>query len=73
MKKHKNQEIVQLREDFFVNKDNIDSIIKTNIDPRDKTKLEEDIYVIYLKNSHYTWISINKEQFNKYIKNIVNI
>jgi hypothetical protein len=71
MKKHKNQEIVQLRDDFFVNKDNIDSIIKTNIDPKDKSKLEEDIYVIYLKNSHYNWISINKEQFNKYLKHLI--
>ena len=71
MKKRRNIGIIQLRDDVFVYKENIDCIIKTNIDPKEKITLKEDIYVVYLKNSHFNWISLTKEQYNKYLKQLI--
>ena len=67
----KSNDIIRLRDDVYVYKENIDCIVKTNIDPKDKSNLKEDIYVIYLKNSHFNWISLTKEQYNKYLKHLI--
>jgi len=66
--KHKKSNIIQVRDDVFVPIDNIDIIIKTKTNPKDNSTLKDYIYVIYLKNSKFQWISIDIEDYNKYLK-----
>jgi len=62
------KQILQIRDDVYINVDNIDSIIKTNKDPKEGNILRNEIYVVYLKNSKYNWIAISINDFNKLIK-----
>ena len=73
-KQQKNEPfIIRLDENRFVNRDNIDCIYKTDKIPDSTTgeKWNQPNYVIYLKNSRYTWMSVNEEHFNKYVKPFV--
>lgn len=67
-RKPKNNNILQIRDDIVLKIDNIDIILKTNINPKDNAHLKEDMYVIYLNNSKYSYIMITQEEFNTYIK-----
>lgn len=67
-KKNKNSDILQIRDDIVLNINNIDVILKTSLNPKDNTQLKEDMYVIYLNNSKYSYIMITQEEFNTYIK-----
>lgn len=60
--------IIQVREDVYVNIDNIDSIIKTTKDPKDNSVLDKPMYVVYLKNSKYNWIGVDTKEFETLIK-----
>ena len=62
------KQILQIRDDVLVNIDTIDSIIKTNKDPKDGKDLDTEIYVVFLKNSKYNWIAVSIDDFNKLIK-----
>ena len=66
--KHKKSNIIQVRDDVFVPLDNIDIIIKTKTNPKDNSTLKDYIYVIYLKNSKFQWISVDITDYNKYLK-----
>lgn len=63
-----NTKILHVRNDVWVNVENIDAIVRTNKDPKDNKNLPDDIYVIYLKNSKYNWIAISVNDFNTLIK-----
>jgi hypothetical protein len=67
-KKNKNVNVLQIRDDIVLNVNNIDVILKTNLNPKDNAHLKEDMYVIYLNNSKYSYIMITQEEFNTYIK-----
>lgn len=67
-KKNKKSDILQIRDDIVLNINNIDVILKTSLNPKDNTQLKEDMYVIYLNNSKYSYIMITQEEFNMYIK-----
>jgi hypothetical protein len=67
-KKNKKSDILQIRDDIVLNINNIDVILKTSLNPKDNTQLKEDMYVIYLNNSKYSYIMITQEEFNTYIK-----
>ena len=67
-KKNKKSDVLQIRDDIVLNINNIDVILKTSLNPKDNTQLKEDMYVIYLNNSKYSYIMITQEEFNTYIK-----
>lgn len=67
-KKNRKSDILQIRDDIVLNINNIDVILKTSLNPKDNTQLKEDMYVIYLNNSKYSYIMITQEEFNTYIK-----
>jgi hypothetical protein len=67
-KKNKKSDILQIRDDIVLNINNIDVILKTSLNPKDNTQLKEDMYVIYLNNSKYSYIMRTQEEFNTYIK-----
>ena len=48
-KRSKDDIIIQLRNDVFVNKNNIDLIIKTNVNPKDGSTFDTECYLVYLK------------------------
>lgn len=62
-------QIIKIREDIYIQKNNIDCIIKTKTSPKDSvTVLKDYVYVVYLKNSKYNWIQLSIEEFNKYLQ-----
>ncbi len=67
-KKNKNVNVLKIRDDIVLNVNNIDIILKTSLNPKDNAQLKEDMYVIYLNNSKYSYIMITQEEFNTYIK-----
>lgn len=71
MKKNKRikdlNDIIQVREDIYIQKSNIDCIVKTKTNPKDNSTLKDYVYVIYLKNSKYSWIQLSIDQYNKYM------
>lgn len=67
-KKNRKSDILQIRDDIVLNINNIDVILKTSLNPKDNTQLKDDMYVIYLNNSKYSYIMITQEEFNTYIK-----
>lgn len=67
-KRSKDDIIIQLRNDVFVNKNNIDLIIKTNVNPKDGSTFDTECYLVYLKNSKYNWVQVSENEFNTYIK-----
>ncbi len=67
-KKNKNVNVLKIRDDIVLNVNNIDIILKSSLNPKDNAQLKEDMYVIYLNNSKYSYIMITQEEFNTYIK-----
>ena len=65
-----NSDIIQVRDDIYVSKSSIDVIVHTNIHPDNNAKMSEHKWVIYFKNSHFSWIMISDKEFNKYIKHL---
>ena len=69
MKRRKNKNsLLQLRYDIYVNINNIDTIVRTDVDPKTNNTLDKPIYIIYLKNSKYSWVSVSISEFNNLIK-----
>lgn len=69
MKRRKNKNsLLQLRDDIYVNINNIDTIVRTDVDPKTNNTLDTPIYIIYLKNSKYSWVSVSISEFNNLIK-----
>ena len=69
MKRRKNKNsLLQLRDDIYVNINNIDTIVRTDVDPKTNNTLGDPIYIIYLKNSKYSWVSVSISEFNNLIK-----
>lgn len=69
MKRRKNKNsLLQLRDDIYVNINNIDTIVRTDVDPKTNNILGDPIYIIYLKNSKYSWVSVSISEFNDLIK-----
>ena len=64
----KKSNILQIRSDIYVNINNIDTIVRTSIDPKTNEKLPHDIYVIYFRDAHFNWVSCGIDDFNKLIK-----
>jgi len=65
----KEKQIIKLRDDLYVNINQIDCIIKTDTHPTDNSKLSETKYCVYfIKNSHYTWALITKKEFDNNVK-----
>lgn len=66
-------DIIQIRDDLYINRNNIDTIIRTNINP--KTQVEENFYfyVIFLKDSKYEWITMSEKDFNNFKQYILKI
>ena len=60
--------LLQLRDDIYVSINNIDAIVKTDVDPKTNNKLSVPVYIIYLKNSKYSWVSVSIQEFNDLIK-----
>ena len=60
---------IELKQEY---KDKIDVIVKQTTDPRSGRELNDPIYVIYLTNSKYDWITISEENFEKHIKKYIN-
>ena len=69
---YKNNKLIQIREGITISLDKIDVIVKQTKDPKTGKELNDPIYVIYLTNSKYDWISISEENFEKHIKKYIN-
>ena len=72
IKQYKSNRLIYLRDGIIISLDKIDVIVKQTIDPKSGRELNNPIYVIYLTNSKYDWISISEENFEKYIKKYIN-
>lgn len=59
--------IIALDKNRFVQKDQIDCIMRTNKVPDSTDSWDVYKYVIFLKNSRYNWMAINETEFNKYL------
>ena len=60
------KQIVKLKDNFYVNINSIDTILFTNVDPRTNTKLGKDVYIVYLKNSAYSYTVVSEKECMKY-------
>lgn len=69
---YKNNKLIQIRDGIIISLDKIDVIVKQTKDPKTGKELNDPIYVIYLTNSKYDWISISEENFEKRIKKYIN-
>lgn len=69
---YKNNKLIQIRDGIIISLDKIDVIVKQTKDPKTGKELNNPIYVIYLTNSKYDWISISEENFEKHIKKYIN-
>lgn len=74
-KQYKKNNIVQVRDDFFIPLNRIDVIEKTNKVPNSDNKYyDEERYIIwFVSGSHYNWISLTEKTYNKYLKKYINI
>lgn len=71
-KYYKSNKLIQIREGITISLDKIDVIVKQTTDPKTGKELDNPIYVIYLTDSKYDWISISEENFEKRIKKYIN-
>ena len=69
---YKSNKLIQIREGIAISLDKIDVIVKQTTDPKTGKELNNPIYVIYLTDSKYDWISISEENFGKRIKKYIN-
>ena len=69
---YKSNKLIQIREGIAISLDKIDVIVKQTTDPKTGKELNNPIYVIYLTDSKYDWISISEENFGKRIKKYKN-
>ena len=69
---YKSNKLIQIREGITISLDKIDVIVKQTTDPKTGKELDNPIYVIYLTNSKYDWISVSEENFEKRIKKYIN-
>jgi len=69
---YKSNKLIQIREGITISLDKIDVIVKQTTDPKTGKELDKPIYVIYLTDSKYDWISISEENFEKRIKKYIN-
>jgi len=69
---YKSNKLIQIREGITISLDKIDVIVKQTTDPKTGKELDNPIYVIYLTNSKYDWISVSEENFEKHIKKYIN-
>ena len=67
-KKIKKGNIIQVRDDFYVNIDKIDCIIYTNTKPDGECLGNTYFYTMFFHNSKYNWITIPKEYFENNVK-----
>ena len=72
IKYYKSNKLIQIREGITISLDKIDVIVKQTTDPKTGKELNNPIYVIYLTDSKYDWISISEENFEKRIKKYIN-
>ena len=72
IKQYKSNRLIYLRDGIIISLDKIDVIVKQTIDPKSGRELNDPIYVIYLTNSKYDWITISEENFEKHIKKYIN-
>lgn len=71
-KQYKSNKLIHIRDGIIISLDKIDVIVKQTTDPKSGRELNNPIYVIYLTNSKYDWISISEENFEKHIKKYIN-
>ena len=71
-KQYKSNKLIHIRDGIIISLDKIDVIVKQTTDPKTGRELNNPIYVIYLTNSKYDWISISEENFEKRIKKYIN-
>ncbi len=69
---YKSNKLIQIREGITISLDKIDVIVKQTTDPKTGKELDNPIYVIYLTDSKYDWISVSEENFEKHIKKYIN-
>lgn len=69
---YKSNKLIQIREGIAISLDKIDVIVKQTTDPKTGKELNNPIYVIYLTDSKYDWISVSEENFEKHIKKYIN-
>lgn len=69
---YKSNKLIQIREGITISLDKIDVIVKQTTDPKTGKELNNPIYVIYLTDSKYDWISVSEENFEKHIKKYIN-
>ncbi len=68
---YKSNKLIQIREGITISLDKIDVIVKQTTDPKTGKELDNPIYVIYLTDSKYDWISVSEENFEKHIKKYI--
>ena len=66
--RNNDSDVIQVRDDIYVSKSSIDVIVHTDTHPSNNEKMGEYKWIIYFRDSHYSWIILSEREFNKYIK-----